>query len=110
MSASSLLFIFEILVWMLFTYSNFKFSNPFNFIVISAYSSLSNSFRKSLSSSRIEDGCDALFFAIFRGVDVRVIIKPFCHFHFFLLMFVQGICFSYHAFDSYCKLINYFIR
>ena len=31
-------------------------------------------------------------------------------FSFFLLMFVQGICFSYHAFDSYCKLINCFIR
>ena len=44
--------------------------------MISACSSLSTSFLKSISGSRIEDGCDALFLiAIFRICGVSVIIK-----------------------------------
>ena len=53
---------------MLFTNCNFKFSVSSNFIVISTSSSLSTSFLKSISGSRIKDGCDALFFiAILRN-------------------------------------------
>ena len=53
---------------MLFTFCNFNFSVYSSFIVISAYSSLSTSFLKSISGFRIEDGCDALFsIAIFRN-------------------------------------------
>ena len=71
-----MLFICEVVVWMLFTNCNFKFSVSTNFIVISACSNLSTKFRKSISRSRVEDGCDALFFfAIFRSCGVRVIIK-----------------------------------
>ena len=56
------------MVWMLFTYCSFKFSVSSNFIVISICSSLSTSFLKSKFGSRIEEGCDALFFiAIFRN-------------------------------------------
>ena len=40
---------------MLFTYCNFKFAVSSNFIVISACSSLSTSFLKSKSGSRIEE-------------------------------------------------------
>ena len=44
--------------------------------MISACSSLSTSFLKSKSGSRIEEGCDALFFiAIFLNCGVKVIIK-----------------------------------
>ena len=69
-------FICEIFVWILFTYCNSKFSVSCNFIVISACSYLTTSFRYSISSSRIEDGCEALFFiASFRSCDVEVIIK-----------------------------------
>ena len=86
---------------MLFTYFNFKFSNPFNFIVISAYSSLSTGFWKSLSSSRIEDGCDALFFAIFCGVDVRVIIKPFV-----IFIFLCSCLFREYAFLTMLSILT----
>ena len=58
---------------MLFTSCNFKFSVSSSFIVISACSSLSTSFLKSTSGSRIEDGCDALFYRYFQFC-VRVII------------------------------------
>ena len=55
-------------VWILLTYCNLRFSVSSSFIVISACSSLSTSFLKSKSSSRIEEGCDALFStAIFRN-------------------------------------------
>ena len=65
-SESLILFMCEVVVWIIFTYCNFKFSVSSNFIVISACSSLSTSFLKSKSGSRIEEGCDALFFiAIF---------------------------------------------
>ena len=48
----------------------------FYFIVISACSSLSTSFLKSKSGSRIEEGCDDLFLiAIFRNWGVRVIVR-----------------------------------
>ena len=57
-------------------YCNFIFSVSSTFIVISACSSLSTSFRKSISGSRIEDGCDGLFFiAIFRHCGARSTIK-----------------------------------
>ena len=47
-----------------------------NFTVISACSSLSTSFRKPMSGSRIDDRCDALFFfAILRSCGIRVIIR-----------------------------------
>ena len=65
MSELCLLFICVVLVWMLFTQCNFKFSVSSNFIVISACSSLFTSFRKSISGSRTEHGCDAFFFLVF---------------------------------------------
>ena len=53
---------------MLFTYCSFNFYVSSSFIVISVCSSLSNTFLKSKSGFRIEEGCDALFFiAIFRN-------------------------------------------
>ena len=52
------MFMCEVVVWMLFTYCSFKFSVSSITIVISACSS----FLKSKSGSRIEEGCDALFF------------------------------------------------
>ena len=64
-SVSLILFMCEVVVWMLLTYCSFKFSVSSNFIVISACSSLSTSFIKSKSGSRIEEGCDALFFCYF---------------------------------------------
>ena len=60
-SESLMLFICEVVVWMLFTYCNFRFSVSSNFIVTSACSRLSTSFLKSKSVSWIEEGCDALF-------------------------------------------------
>ena len=70
------MFIWEVVVWMFLTFFNFSFSVSSNFIVISACSSLSTSFLKSKSGSRIEEGFDALFFtAIFRNWGVRVIIR-----------------------------------
>ena len=81
---------------MLFTYCNFKFSVSSSFIVISACCSLSTSFVKSISGSRIEDGCNALFFiAIFRNCRVRVIIKMSVLFVSYIVMRIKGICFSY---------------
>ena len=65
MSESCLLFFCERLVWILFTYCKFKFSVSSDFIVISACSSLSTSFRKSISGSRNDDGCDVLFASAF---------------------------------------------
>ena len=60
----------------LFSKRNFKFSVSSNFIVVSACSSLSTSFRISMSGPRIDDGCDALFFiATLRSCDDRAIIK-----------------------------------
>ena len=60
---------------MLFTYCNSEFSVSSSFIVIFASSSLSTYFLKSILGSRIDDGCDALFFiAFFRIGCVRVIV------------------------------------
>ena len=56
------MFICEVVVLMLLTFCSFRFSVSSNFIVISACSSLSTRFLKSKSSSRVEEGCDALFF------------------------------------------------
>ena len=64
-SESLILFIYEVVVWMLLTYCNFRFSVSSSFIVISACFSLSTSFLKSKFGSRIEKGCDALYFAFF---------------------------------------------
>ena len=67
-SELSMLFICEVVVCMLLKYCNFKFSVLSNYVLIFARSSLSTSFLKSKSGSRIEEGCDALFFiAIFRN-------------------------------------------
>ena len=53
---------------MLLTYCSFRFSCSSNLMVISACFSLSTSFLKCKSGSRIEEGCDAFFFiAIFRN-------------------------------------------
>ena len=61
---------------MLPTYCRFRLSVSSNFNVISFCSGLSTSFLKSKSGSRIEEGCDALFFlAIFCNCGVRVIKK-----------------------------------
>ena len=71
-----MLFIFEVVVCMLLKYCNFKFSVSSNYVLIFARSSLSTSFLKSKSSSRIEEGCDALFFiAIFRNWGVKFVMK-----------------------------------
>ena len=78
-----MLFIYEVGVWMLFTYCNLKFSVSSSFIMISACTCLSTSFQKSISGSPNEDGCDALFFiAVFRNCGVRVILKIFVIFVF----------------------------
>ena len=58
---SCMLFICVIFVSILLTYCSLRFSVSSSFIVISACSSLSTSFLKSKSGSRIEEGCDALF-------------------------------------------------
>ena len=50
-----ILFICEVVVWMLFTFCSFKFSVSSKFIVISACSSLFTSFLKSKSGSRNEE-------------------------------------------------------
>ena len=55
---------------MLLTYCNFRFSVSSNFLVISACSSLSTSFLKSKSKSRVEEGCDALFLLLFFAIKV----------------------------------------
>ena len=55
---------------MLFTYCSFNFSVYFNFVVISACSSLSTSFLKSNSGSRIEEGYDALFLLLFFVIEM----------------------------------------
>ena len=55
---------------MLFTYCSFKFSVSSIFIVISACASLSTSFLKSKSGSRIEEGRDALFFVAIFAIEV----------------------------------------
>ena len=65
-SDSCMLLIFVVFVSILLIYCNFRFSVSSSFIVISACSSLSTTFRKSRSGSRNEVGWDALFFiAIF---------------------------------------------
>ena len=69
-SESLILFICEVVVCRLLTYCNFGFSVFSNFIVISACSSLSTSFLKSKSGSRIEEGCDALFLLLFFATEV----------------------------------------
>ena len=69
-SGSLILFMCEVVVRMFFTYCNFKFSVSSNFIVISACSSLSTSFLKSKSGSRVEEGCDAHFFMLFFAIEV----------------------------------------
>ena len=55
---------------MLLTYGSFMFSVSSNSMVIFACSSLSTSFLKSKSGSRIEEGCDALFFVLFFASEV----------------------------------------
>ena len=69
-SESLILLICEVMIWMLLTYCNFKCSVSSSFIVISACSSLSTSFLKSKSGSRIEEGCHAVFFLLFFAIEV----------------------------------------
>ena len=53
-------------------------------MVNSACSNLSTTFRKSISGSRIDDGCDALFFtAVLPSCGVKVILKTSVLFVFF---------------------------
>ena len=56
-----MLFVYVVFVYILLTHCSLKFYVSSSFIVISACSSLSTSFLKSKSGSRIEEGCDALF-------------------------------------------------
>ena len=75
--------------------------------MISACSSLSTSFRKSMSGSRIEDGCDALFLiAFFRSCGVKNIIKTSVFFVFFYSCVVS----EYAFLTNVCKLFNCFVR
>ena len=75
-SSDWILVICDTTAWILFTYCNFKFSVSSNFIVISACSSLCTSLRKSMSGSRTDDRCDALFFiANYLKCCVELIIK-----------------------------------
>ena len=69
-SDSLILFIYEVVVWMLLTNCDVRFSVSSNFIVISACSRLSTSFLKSKSGSRIEEECDTLFFLLFFAIEV----------------------------------------
>ena len=69
-SDSCILLIFVVIVSIRLTYCNFRFSVSSSFIVISACSSLSTSFRKSKSGSRIEEGWDALFLLLFSLIEV----------------------------------------
>ena len=55
----------EVVVLMLFTYCDFKFSVSSSFILLSACSSLSTTFLKSILGFRNEDGCDAVFYCYF---------------------------------------------
>ena len=80
---------------MLFTYCNFKDSVSSSFLVISAYSSLSTCFRKSISGSRIEDQCDAPFFmAIFFIIVVLESSSRSLSFLFFIIMRFKGVSFA----------------
>ena len=65
-----MLLICEVVVWVLLTYCNFRFSVSSSFIVIFASSNLSTSFLQSKSGSRMEEGCDALFFLLFFVIEV----------------------------------------
>ena len=69
-SESLILFICEVVVSILLTNCSFRFSVSSRLIVISACSSLSTSFSKSKSGSRIEEGCDALFLLLFFAIEV----------------------------------------
>ena len=80
------MFICEVVVLMLLTFCSFRFSVSSNFIVISACSSLSTRFLKSKSSSRVEEGCDALFFLLIFVIEVlesslRVLSPLYFHNH-----------------------------
>ena len=55
-SESLILFMCEVVVWMLFTDCNFNFSVSSNIIEISACSSFSTKFLKTKSGSWIEEG------------------------------------------------------
>ena len=75
-SESCMLFICVVFVLTLLTYCSLRFSVSSSFIVISTCSNLSTSFLKCKSGSRIDEGCDALFFiAIFLNWSVRDISK-----------------------------------
>ena len=64
-SESCMLFICVVFVSIQLTYCSLRFSVSSSFNVISACSNLSTSFLKCKSGSRIDEGCDALFFSYF---------------------------------------------
>ena len=70
--------------------------------MISVCSSLSTSFLKSKSGSRIEEGCDALFLiAIFLNWGVRVIIKTSVNF-----VFLSSLVLSEFAFRTKVSILT----
>ena len=64
-SESCITFICVVCVWILLLYYSLRFSVYSTFIVISACSSLSNTFLKSKSGSRIKERYDALILIAF---------------------------------------------
>ena len=84
------MFICEVVVWILLTYFNFRFSVSSSFIVISACSSLSTSFLKSKSGSRIQEGYDALFFLPFFAIEVlESSLRFLLSLYFFIIMGIE---------------------
>ena len=70
-------------------YYSFKLSFSSSFIVLSAGSNLSTNVCNSISKSRIDDGCDALFVYLCRHVNERL-------------------SFLYYSFSSYYELFYSF--
>ena len=87
-SDSCMLLIFVVFVSIRLTYCNFRFSVSSSFIVISACSSLSTSFRKSKSGSRIEKDEMLSFLLLFSLIEVlRSSLK-----------FLSSLCFFSHVY------------
>ena len=82
-SDSCILLILVGVVSILLTYCNFRFSVSSSFIVISACSNLSTSFRKSKSGSRIEEGWMLSFLLLFSLI---VVLRS-------SLRFLSSLCF-----------------
>ena len=79
-----------------------KFSVSSSFIVFSACSSISTSFRKSIAGYQIKDGCYALFsIAIFPNCGVSVIIKISV-----IFVFLQSCVLRDYAFFTNISILN----